>query len=384
MGRGARVGIISRLEQSRQSRVVTYVTGDRAPAGAQIGDDAVRTLYAHLRDLGHVERLDLFLYSRGGAIDVPWRIATALRRTAKEWNVLVPFRANSAATLLCLGADNIVLGRQGELGPIDPVMTVQRMVPQQGGIPSLQQDNINVEDVMAYVRFLSERAGLSDQTALTQGLTLLGQRLDAVLLGSLYRTHSHIRDLARRMLLSRAAPASDQLVQTIVEALAEKVYAHGHAIGLHEAQDIGLPVTEAPTDTEAAIWELLEDYEVELHLLEPLDPAVAIRSGDTYRESAVTAIIETTGLAHQFTGEIEVNARRQQPAQLNVSMNINLPLPQGVDPNNMGPALQQLLQAFRQALTQQAQQAVQQALAQQAPLIGMEVAFRGGRWVPSV
>ena len=71
------------------------------------------TIYEQLRRMGHVERLDVFLYSRGGAIDVPWRIATALRTAADEWNMLIPFRANSAATLLGLGADEIILGRQG-------------------------------------------------------------------------------------------------------------------------------------------------------------------------------------------------------------------------------------------------------------------------------
>jgi hypothetical protein len=32
-----------------------------------------------------------------------------------------------------MGADSIVLGAQGELGPIDPIMTLQRMVPSRDG-----------------------------------------------------------------------------------------------------------------------------------------------------------------------------------------------------------------------------------------------------------
>ena len=59
--------------------------------------------------MGHVERLEMSSSQpAGGAIDVPWRIATALRAAADEWNMLIPFRANSAATLLALGADEIV------------------------------------------------------------------------------------------------------------------------------------------------------------------------------------------------------------------------------------------------------------------------------------
>jgi hypothetical protein len=107
---------------------VTYITADRNPVIGNIGDDTVRPIYDHLRELGHVPRLDLYIYSRGGAIDVPWRLARAFRQVSDEWNILIPFRANSAATLLALGADNILLGPIGELGPIDPSIAISRMV----------------------------------------------------------------------------------------------------------------------------------------------------------------------------------------------------------------------------------------------------------------
>lgn len=120
--------LLAAIAADRDSHVIAYVTGDRPPAQAAIGDDAVRPIYDHLRALGHVERLDIFIYSRGGAIDVPWRLATAFRQVSDEWSILIPFRANSSATLLALGADSIILGRQGELGPIDPSMTLSRVV----------------------------------------------------------------------------------------------------------------------------------------------------------------------------------------------------------------------------------------------------------------
>lgn len=94
MTRERRKELVEQLEQLRGSKVLAYVTSDRKPASGQIGDDAVRPLYDHLRQMGHVKKLDLFVYSTGGAIDVPWRIVTALRTTADEWQVLIPFRAN--------------------------------------------------------------------------------------------------------------------------------------------------------------------------------------------------------------------------------------------------------------------------------------------------
>lgn len=387
MTRERRAELIDRIETLRESRVLAYVTGDRQPATAQIGDDAVRPMYEHLRRLKHVPKLDFFIYSRGGAIDVPWRIVTALRQTSEEWNILVPFRANSAATLIALGADNIVFGRQGELGPIDPQLTLRRMVPQPGGGQAILQEQVSLEDVMAYTKFVQERGGLTDQDALSASLMKLTDRLDAVVLGNAYRTHLHIRDVARRMLQSRRSPGSEQTMRTIVETLAERVYAHGHAIGLSEAQEIGLPVEVAPDDLDAAMWDLLNEYEVDLKLLEPIDPSRAVGTNDLFTEEAVLAIVESASGAHEFTGQIEVKANRQMPQNLAVSVNIALQLPQGIDAAALPPAVQQalaqLIEQGQQALVQEATKAVQDALTKQARVVGYEAGFRGGLWKKS-
>lgn len=385
MSRDARKELISSIEKLRGSRVLAYVTGDRQPAPAQIGDDAIRPIYEQLRELGRVDKLDLFVYSRGGAIDVPWRIASALREASDEWNILVPFRANSAATLLALGADSIVMGRHGELGPIDPIIDVRRFVAQPGGQGTFVQDKINVEDLMSYVRFVTERAGLSDQSALAQGLAKLTERIDAVTLGNAYRTHSHIRDVARRMLLSRKKPASEQAMGTIIETLAERVYAHGHAISLKDAQEMGLPAELAPAELDETMWKLLQEYEGEMKLLQPIDPIVAIADSDLYTEDdAVIAVVESGSAAHEFTGSIEIRAKRQTPASLNVNLNLTAQLPASLPSQQQPAALQQLLQQvmqqLQQALVQEAQKAVSEALKAQAPLIGCEAGFRGGVW----
>jgi hypothetical protein len=381
VGRAERKELIAKLEDLRESRVITYVTGDRAPAAAQIGDDAVRPLYDHLRQIGRTKRLDLFIYSRGGAIDVPWRIVSALRRVSDLWGVLIPFRANSAATLIALGADSIVMGPQAELGPIDPIMNIQRLVPRPGGGGgTVVQEQVSVEDVMAYVRFVQERARLADQDALSNSLSKLTERIDAVALGSVYRTHSHIRDVARRILLSRKVQANEQTLAAIVESLAERVYAHGHAIGVKDAQDIGLPVQATDEALDGVMWKLLNEYEQELKLLQPIDPASVIATNDVYSEDATIAMIESAMAVDAFIGRIEVRAKRQMPLNFNLTLNINLQLPPGIEVQQLPAQLQQMMQQAQQTLLQQAQEAVKQALQQQAPLLGIEAAFRDGIW----
>ena len=70
MSRATRKNILEKIEQRRTSKVLCYVTGDRAPVPAQIGDDAVRPLYEHLRRIDATEKLDFFI-SRGWLVENP-------------------------------------------------------------------------------------------------------------------------------------------------------------------------------------------------------------------------------------------------------------------------------------------------------------------------
>ena len=68
-----RLQLINKIEEQRGSRVIAYITGDRPGVPpAQIAEDAVRHVVEHLRRLGSPEKLDVFLYSRGGSMDIPW------------------------------------------------------------------------------------------------------------------------------------------------------------------------------------------------------------------------------------------------------------------------------------------------------------------------
>lgn len=121
--REERIDLLRAMESERSSKIIAYITGDRANASAQIHDDALETLYSHLEVIGETETLDVFLYSRGGDVMAPYRIVRLCREFCKKLGVLIPYRAHSAATQLSLGADEIVMGRMGELTPIDPQTT---------------------------------------------------------------------------------------------------------------------------------------------------------------------------------------------------------------------------------------------------------------------
>src|SRR5882762_8691603 len=147
-----RVSLLKRIEEIRGSSVVGLLTSVRQGVGSQIAQDFVRIMFDHLLLLPvrPVEKLDVFICSNGGDGTVPWRLVALFREFANSLSVLVPYRAYSAATLLALGADEIVMHPFAELGPIDPTVSSDFNPTDQEG----RRLGISVEDVTAYIHFI--------------------------------------------------------------------------------------------------------------------------------------------------------------------------------------------------------------------------------------
>lgn len=64
--------------------------------------------------------VDLIVHSPGGSAEATESIVRYLRTKFTHIRVFVPVAAKSAATMLSLGADEIVMGAHSQLGPIDP------------------------------------------------------------------------------------------------------------------------------------------------------------------------------------------------------------------------------------------------------------------------
>ena len=380
MGRPERRALISEIERLRGTRLLCYVTSDRSPIGGMIYEDAIRPFYGQLRELGHVPKVDLFLYSRGGAVEVPWRLAHGLRQAAGEWAVLVPWRANSSATLLCLGADQIVFGRHGELGPIDTSWSWRRVAPPGSGTgPTVSTDNVSIEDVMAYVQFVREHWALSSQTALASALEKLTERIDAVQLGSIYRSKTHIQENARHIIASRNAPPDELTLQRIVETLAEQIHAHNHAIALDDARALGLPAESAAPEVESLMWRLFEDFEEEMKIMRPIDPTSVVTTTDLYEEEALVVAIESARSADHLTGRIEVRAKRNLPVGLVINVTVDVPPPSSPDADQDDVAWVEILNKLRATAVLASVQAVHATVGNYG-VVAAESAFRGAAW----
>ncbi len=382
MSRARRIEIIAEIEKLRGSHVLCYVTSDRSPIGGLIADDAVRPFYQQLREMGHVPRIDFFLYSRGGAVDAPWRFVNALRNGADRWEVLVPWRAQSSATLIALGADRIVFGQHGELGPIDASWSWKRVIPSRvpGGPGFSSLDTVSIEDVMAYDQYVRSNWGLRSDEALASALEKLTDRVDPVQLGSIYRSKTHMRQTAGNIINSRRDPPGEAMIDRIVDALTIQVHAHNHAISLDGAKSMGLPAELAEPRLELLMWQLFEDFEEDMKLAQPLDPAAIASSTDLYEEDAVIVAIESARAAHHLAGRIEVRAKRNLPPGLVINVNVNISPPPNVDVKKDEAAWSVILDELRASTVKASAQAVRTAVAGYG-VVAAESALRSPMWV---
>lgn len=135
-----RQALYQRLETARQSKVILYVTGDRAQLETQIGKDAVALLVHHLDLIEHASKITLYLYTNGGDVIASWSVANLIRQFCDCFEVIVSSKALSGGTLICLGADGIVMTKQAVLGPIDP-STNSPLNPQSTRCPATCQSS---------------------------------------------------------------------------------------------------------------------------------------------------------------------------------------------------------------------------------------------------
>ena len=375
--------LIEKIEEKRQSKVIVYFTGDRHPFGARIAEDAVRPLYDHLLSLEFREdkkRIDLFLYSRGGDVSVPWRIVSMIREFCDEFNVLIPYRSQSAATLLSMGADNIIMGKKAELGPIDPTLVKATI-----GETAAPPQEIAVEDVNSFLSFVKERANINDQDAVASILGSLINQIGPLTLGSVNRQHHHIRLVARKLLTSRKEKLDEEKISSIIETLTEKIYSHGHAIGRREAKDIGLPVKYPDDDLENLMWELYLKYEEFLKLREPVHPEILLKDKEQHQiEDIPIAVIESSKKLHIFKTNIELKKKRNIPPNPQININLGLQLPPGISPQQIPHQAQQILNQILNQISQIIPNVVQQEIVRQSPVIGIEVKAYGGKWTEEI
>lgn len=295
-----RRAILSNIETARSSKAILYVTGDRPGMETQVSPEIVDLFVDHLDAMWPATKISLILHTNGGNTAAAWRLVNLLRTFCDELEVIVPFKALSAGTLISLGANTIVMTKQASLGPIDPSLDgpLNPIIP---GTPN-QRAAVSVEAIQGYLDVAQNELKISDPNSLMQIWVSLSDKIHPLVLGQIYRTRQQIRDLAQRLLSLQKD--NQDAHERIIKFLCSDSGSHDHSINRREARELGLNI-ENPSQQ---FYELLRwlqlDYTQELKLREPYNPDTEL-SGKPQSDYKISrALIESVNFgSHQFVSE---------------------------------------------------------------------------------
>lgn len=125
--------LIRKIERATGNTIIVYMANFQHPAGAIMGKDA-DIIEDMIKSINTSDCIDLYIDSPGGLPYAATKIVKSLKADGKKLRTIVYRRAMSAATLICLGADELLMNYTGNLGPIDPQMEIgefpnRRLVP---------------------------------------------------------------------------------------------------------------------------------------------------------------------------------------------------------------------------------------------------------------
>lgn len=236
---------LSRLQEARQGCLCFPFLGvDIAPSVVDDIFDDLRTKYDECDG-----RLGVLVDSAGGDIDAAYNLSMLFRKYGhKHLSFIVPRWAKSAATLLVLSGDEILMSPVAELGPLDPQIRVYN--PLEGRLE--QFSPLHIENALDMIRHEFDEGN----EKLARGLL---ERLQFPLtLGGFLKYHEIGEQYLIKLLQTRmfAGSKEERDAETIARRLTKGYANHGFCINVDEAKSMGLNAVELTGEQLDVVWEV--------------------------------------------------------------------------------------------------------------------------------
>ena len=218
-----RKALYEAIEKERNSKLLVYITGDKAGWETQIANDATDYITEHLDKIGVVPKISLFLFTNGGNTLAGWNIVNLIRQFCDDFEIIVPGKARSTGTLMCLGANRIIMTKQATLGPIDPSVNtpLNPTIPNAG--PQARVP-VSVEAIKGFLELAKHELNLKDERALADIFNVLADKVHPLVLGEVYRAIGQIQMLARKLLVNQVTDEEKiKLCEIVTEAKADYI-----------------------------------------------------------------------------------------------------------------------------------------------------------------
>jgi hypothetical protein len=226
-----------------------FITYWNSPDGSICSTD-ISGLFGILRSLGKVRRLSLFIKSDGGSVEASLRLVHLLRQFVDRLTALVPLECASAATMLALGADRILMGPLAQLSAIDTSLTHD--------LSPIDRDNnrvrVSQDELQRVVRLWQREAGKDASNPYQSLFTYV----HPLVIGAVDRSSALSTKLCVEILSYHLKDRKK--AQRISNVLNSEYPSHGYPITLREARRIGLKAEALGEDVNQMLFELNEIY----------------------------------------------------------------------------------------------------------------------------
>jgi len=298
--------IIEQIEANRGSKAIVYFTGEKNPLeqfGTQVAIDILPLFRDVLENIGkNINKISLILNTSGGSLEVPWPLVNLIREYCKTFEVIVLEKALSAGTLISLGADKIVMLPYSSLSPVDPAANFIDGEKK-------QVKRLEIEDIIGYIDFAKQKVGIAEQNALADIMKELSKEISPTMLGSVNRTHSLIRRLAKNLLFLHKNSISEKQVKEITENLTQNLFSHRHLINRREAKNIigfGNIIEFAGENTKNIASNIHKYCSDILQIDKDFDPGAIIGSNNEINYSLPRALIYSTAIKYKFISSYKI------------------------------------------------------------------------------
>jgi len=241
---------IIRETQRMTGRYLIVYEANEARRGSSITSDDVEAFSDLIHRLPDACKLDLMINSTGGDVEAAEKIIYMCRNVASAFRVIVPELAKSAATLVALGSDEVVMGLQSELGPID----AQLFGPGPGGAMATYSAQSFVD---AFDRIKDEVKDAEPEPWLSPAYYPLLQDLNIGFLELCRNLAARSREFATKWLKKHMCKNDEQKAKGIAEALCDvkRWRTHGSMIDAEEADNLGITVDRK--DRHDPLWKAI-------------------------------------------------------------------------------------------------------------------------------
>jgi hypothetical protein len=305
MNRSDRMKLIQEIEEERKSKLIAYITGDRRGLETKISTDVFPMFHRHLTKSGQQEKIDLFLYSTGGMTIAGYALVNLIREFCERFGVIIPFKALSCATLISLGADEIVMTKMGQLSPIDPSVhhPLAPVVQLPGKPPQLAP--VNVEDVSAFIELAEKEVHLTEEDSMKKVLEILASKVNPLVLGAVQRSREQIAFLASTLM--KYHTQDQERIEKTVETLTRERFSHDYIFSRREAQEVlGLKIVQPAERLTDHIIGMFDAYNQIIMMDKPHNPEAVLGEDDVRIAEFNRAMIDSVDLTHVFRTKREI------------------------------------------------------------------------------